>query len=544
MKKSFYLGFLLLGICWVVSFYPQILPDGLSVSALRMVGVTGCISIFWLAQTMPIGATSLMPIFLLPLLEIMPAKTVASSYGSNIILLFMTGFFIAKAIERWGLHRRISLHIIKAIGTSEKRLILGFMVATAALSMWISNTACCLMMLPIAVAAIEQFKLVEPDKNIIKNFATCLMLSIAYAANIGGLGTPIGSSSNIIFLANFAEFFPDRPGISFLQWIVVSIPLVVVFLFLTWLYLVYGSPVKIAENKKSKQNTIPNSSGNNNYQNQNIVDDNLTSSSSQTNRSINTGSSVTTVVKERVKSNIIEKAIANLGEMSAAEKYVAILFAAVAILWIFLSDLTIGSFTIPGWSSQLGLEDFVRNTTVAAAIAFIMFAIPVKTKQGEKTYLLDWETANQIPWDILLLFGAGVAISKGFSTSGLSDFLTANLSVVLQNTPLFVTIITVSIFVAILTELASNTAISLLMIPICASVAPAIGIDPLILMWTAIKALKCTFCLPVATPPNAIVYSQKYFSIATMTQVGLFLNVIGIILISLTMIFIAVPIFS
>ena len=525
MKKSFFIGFSILIVTWVLSIYPNLLPAGLSPTALRMSGLTAMVAIFWLAQTMPLGATSLIPLFALPLMGIMPASKVAPAYGSNVILLFMTGFFIAKTIERWGLHQRISLYIIKFIGTGQKRLILGFMVATAALSMWISNTACCLMMLPLAIAAIDQFKLIESDELQVKNFATCLMLGIAYAANIGGLGTPIGSSSNIIFLANFNEFFPNLPSISFLQWVLVSIPLVIVFLSLTWLYLVNRSIVKISDTSEK-------------------LEDNEAALWDEPINTLETGG-VATAVRNRPKSAaLIDAQLQQLGKMSVAEKYVAVLFAVTAVLWIFLSDLTIGSFTIPGWSSFLGLENFVKNTTVAAAIAFIMFAIPVETKEGEKTHLLDWETANKIPWDILLLFGAGVAISKGFSASGLSKFLTDNLSIVLEKMPLFTTIIIVCIFTAILTEFASNTAISLLMMPICASLAPAIGISPLLLMWTATKSLKCTFCLPVATPPNAIVYSQKYFDIATMTRVGLVLNVIGIILIALTVNFLAVPLLN
>lgn len=526
MKKSFYIGIFVLLICTIASFFPQILPSELSPTGLRMAGVTACISIFWLAETISIGASALMPLFLLPLLEIMPAKQVASSYGSNVILLFMTGFFVAKAIERWGLHYRISLAIIKSIGTSPQRLILGFMVATASLSAWISNTATCLMMLPIAIAAVEQFKLIENDSKRVKNFATCLMLGIAFAANIGGLSTPIASSSNIIFLANFNEFFPDRPTITFLQWIIISLPLVVVFLGVTWFYLVNFSRVKISLSYRDRSFSTS-------YY--------LEKETEENNVAIAT-ISVPVAKRCAIEPNVIDRELARLGNMTRGEKYVALLFMILALLWIFRSDLIVGSLAIPGWSNLLGLSDFVKNTTVAAAIAFIMFVIPIKSKEGKSTTLLSWEQANTIPWDILLLFGAGVAISKGFTESGLSDFLTNNLSFVLQKTPLFITILLVAIFTAILTEFASNTAVSLLLMPICASLAPALGIDPLILMWTATKALKCTFCLPVATPPNAIVYSQKYFDIATMTRVGIPLNFLGIILIILTINFLAVPV--
>ncbi len=524
-------GFLLLITAWLFSMSPDLLPTGLNPTALRMAGITALVAVLWLTNAMPIGATSLIPLFLMPLAEILPAKKVAPAYGSNIILLFLCGFFIAKTIERWGLHRRISLNIIKTIGTSPKRLILGFMVATASLSAWISNTATCLMMLPIAIAAIDQFKLIEQDKNKVTNFATCLMLGIAFSANIGGLTTPIASSSNIIFLANFNEFFPDRTPVSFGQWVMVSLPLVVVFLALTWAYLVNFSKVKLDNQTTHKEDLAPEA----NFVMVGAREEILTAKQIQPTPTESAPTSTKMIIDNEIK---------KLGPMSLAEKQVAVLFAVTAVLWIFLGDLTIGSFTIPGWSSFLGLESFVKNTTVAAAIAFVMFLIPARTKQGKQTQLLDWGTANTVPWDILLLFGAGVAISKGFTESGLSQFLTDNLAIVLKVTPFIATIVIVSIFTAVLTEFASNTACALLMMPICAALAPAIGFDPLILMWTATKSLKCTFCLPVATPPNAIVYSQKYFSIATMTKVGLILNAIGVILIALTINFLAVPIMN
>ena len=555
MKKTFYLGILILLVCWLLSMHTEMLPAGLSPVALKMAGLTVAIAIFWVTDTVPLGAASLLPLFLMPLMGIMPARQVASSYGSNLILLFMCGFFLAKGIERWNLHRRISLNIIKFVGTAPKRLILGFMVATALISSIASNTATCLMMLPIAIAAIDQFKEMELDRTLTKNFAACLMLAIAYGANIGGLTTPIASNSNIIFLANFAELFPDRPSISFAQWVLVSFPLVIVFLAATWLYLVNFSPVKIPFSS-TKIDSYPEEL---NTRSVNFVlgstpageSRTMESSSNLFKRESPRDSHNTSDLKplpsrpwsqKDNSPNIIAAEIKKLGKMSAAEILVAVLFGLTAIGWIFLNDLTIGSFTLPGWSNTLGLKGLVTNTTVAAAIAFIMFAIPVRTKLGEKTYLLDWETANKIPWELLLLFGSGIAISKGFIASGLSQFLTDNLSGVLKHTPVLVTIILVCTFTAVLTEFASNTAMSLLMLPICAAIAPTIGIDPLILMWTAISALKCTFCLPVATPPNAIVYSQKYFDIATMTKVGIPLNIIGIVLITLCVQFLAIPI--
>ena len=216
MKKSFYLGILLFIICYTLSLFPDILPSNLSPLALKMLGITLVMATFWLFETIPIPATSIIPLFALPFLSILTSTQVATAYSSNIVLLFMSGFFIASAIEKWGLHKRIALQVIRIIGQNPKRLILGFMVATAVMSLWISNTATALMMLPIASATIAGLNLVDRDRDN-KILGTALMLAIAYGANIGGIGTPIGSPPNLIFLAVLQEAFPNLPEIGFFQ---------------------------------------------------------------------------------------------------------------------------------------------------------------------------------------------------------------------------------------------------------------------------------------------------------------------------------------
>lgn len=492
MKKSFYLGIALFAICLLISFYPAMLPPNLPPTAVRTLGVTLLIAVFWLAETIPLPASAIIPLGLFPFLGILPADRVASAYGSDVILLFMSGFFIATAIERWQLHRRLALHIIKLVGTQPRRLVLGFMLATAMLSMWISNAATTLMMLPIALATITNLTRNNADSE--KSLGTMLMLSIAYSANIGGIGTPIGTPPNLIFLAEMQEMFPDLPQVTFWQWMLVGVPLVFIFIFLTWLYLtrVQMSP----------------------------------------DLSISTAA------------DIIEKDLLLLGPMSRAEKYVALLFALTALLWIFRADISIGAFTLTGWANYLGVGEFVKDSSVAASIALIMFCLPVQANNGENTYLLDWTTAVKIPWGILLLLGGGIAISQGFAASGLSAFIVDNFTRFLPQLPLMAIVLCICLFMTFLTEFMSNTAITTLMMPILAATAVIVNINPALIMWPAALSASFAFMLPAATAPNAIVYSQEYFPTATMAKTGFVLNIIGVILVSFMMYFVAIPLLS
>ncbi|NEO71256.1 SLC13 family permease [Moorena sp. SIO3H5] len=493
MKKSFYLGVSIFTIIWLLSFFPALLPENLPPTAVRMLGATLLMAIFWIAETIPIAATSIIPLGLFPFLGILSAEEVASAYASDVVLLLMTVFFIAKAVEKYNLHERIAFHIISIVGTQQTRLILGFMLATAVLSMWISNTAITLMMLPIAISIIEETALANPNIDVGKTLGTSLMLGIAYAANIGGIGTPIGTPINLIFLAQLKENFPDSNPITFYQWIIVGVPAVLIFILLTWIYLTKIT-VKLENNSLSSDYF-----------------------------------------------KIPDKEVQKLGKMSQGEKYVAILFGLTALLWIFRADITIGSFTLTGWSTYLGVANFVHDSSVAALIAVIMFILPVKTETGDKINLLDWETAVKIPWGILLLLGGGIAISKGFAASGLSQLLGDNLQIGLQGLSTVLMVVCICLFITFLTEVTSNTATTAVIIPILATAAPIINVSPALLMWPATISASFAFMLPVATPPNAIVYSQEYFPISTMVKVGLVLNIVGVILVSLLMNFVAIP---
>ncbi len=477
MKKSLLVGLFLFTVCQVLSYFEL---GSLSPSAMRMLGVVVLMAVFWLCESIPLAATSIIPLFAFPLLGIMPSNKVALAYGSNIIWLFMTGFFIAKALEKWGLHRRIAIQILKLIGLSPSRLIGGFLLATALISCWISNTATTLLMLPIAISTIgEVAKLLE--KQQIKMFATALMLAICFGANIGGMGTPLGSPPNLIFLGVLQESFPNLPEIGFLHWMEIAFPIIGIFLILTWIYLL-------------KSNRID---------------------------------------RLRLSGQInLSKLEQSLGPISKGELLVGILFAMTIVLWITRSDINIGTITISGWASALGLSKYIKDTAVGALVCVILFAVKAPSDIGESTPLLDWKTAKDIHWEILLLFGGGIALSKGIISSGLSDVLANNLGNKLTGMPQLAAFVILCLLMSILTEFTSNTAMTSLMMPIIASIAPFIGINPALLMMPVALSASCAFMLPIATPPNAIVYSQNYFSIATMAKTGLVLNLIGVILIS------------
>ena len=452
---------------------------------------------WWITEALPIPATSLVPIVAFPLLKIMEGRQVVLSYGDSNIFLFMGGFFLAMAMQKWELHRRIALHIIRLIGLGPRKIILGFMIATAFLSMWISNTASTMMMYPIALAIILQMTHIdgidERDLNAITaTFQTALMLGIAYAASIGGIGTKIGTPPNIVFAAAVKSIFPDAPEIGFLQWMIVGFPLVLIFIPIAWLFLTrIALPIRFDSLPGSRE--------------------------------------------------VIDEQIANLGPMTKGERYVLIIFIVTALAWIFLRNIDLGGFIIPGWSNMLGVEKHVNDATVAVAAALLLFAIPANLKEGK--FLLDWEWAIKIPWGILLLFGGGIALAAGFKSTGLAAWIGQNLGL-FSRVPLVIMIMITCFMLTFLTEVTSNTATSTIFMPILAATALAMAINPLLLMVPATISASCAFMLPVATPPNAIIFGSGCVTIPQMAKVGFGLNLIGIIIVTTITYLIAIPAFG
>ena len=446
----------------VLMLVPQ--PEGLAVEGWRLVAVTVWMAVWWISEAIPIPATALLPIVLFPLLGIMPAGTVTLSYAHHLIFLFIGGFMIAVTMERWELHRRIALHVISRAGTSPARLVLGFMLATALLSMWISNTATAMMMVTIGLAVLKQM---SPDGSYQSSpLGTALMLGIAYAASIGGIATIIGTPPNAILAGVLDKNYGIDLG--FGDWMLFALPLSLLMLFLSWLYLTrIAFPLRAMELAES------------------------------------TGH--------------IRQQLDALGHMSRAEKRVAWVFGSVAVLWICRGLID--------WA-PLGM---IRDSTIAIAGALALFVIPADWKQ--RTFLLDWQTAVRIPWDIIILFGGGFALAAGFSETDLTTWLAQQLQV-LKGVPVVWVIMLTGLLVTFLTEVTSNTATASLLLPVLGALSLALALPPMMLMVTATLCASFAFMLPVATPPNAIVFGSRCIHIPQMAKAGLWLNFMGVLLIT------------
>ncbi|HSI65801.1 MAG TPA: DASS family sodium-coupled anion symporter, partial [Planococcus sp. (in: firmicutes)] len=452
-------------------------PEGLSPEAKGILASTIWIAVWWITEAIPIPATSLLPIILFPLTNGLEMGATTSAYGNEIIFLFMGGFMIALTMEKWNLHKRIALTIISLIGSNTERIILGFMIATGFLSMWISNTATAMMMVPIGLAIIYQVSdALKDDESIDTSkenfgFGKALMLGIAYSASLGGLATLIGTPPNTLLAGAVNEIYGIE--ITFAQWMLFGVPLAWTFIAIAWIYL-----VKVAYPQKLKQ--LPGGNA---------------------------------VIREQKQS---------LGMASYEEKVVFTVFIFAAFAWITRSFLL--TQFLPALSDAM----------VGLIAAMILFVIPSKNRKGDN--LLDWATAVKLPWGILLLFGGGLAIAAGFTTSGLSEWIGGQL-IGLQGVNIIIIVMVVAALVLFLTEITSNTATASMMFPIMASLALALGIHPYALMVTAAVAASCAFMLPVATPPNAVVFGSGYLRIPDMAKTGFALNIFGIFFTTLAVLY-------
>jgi sodium-dependent dicarboxylate transporter 2/3/5 len=443
----------------------------------RMTAVALWMAVWWISEAVPLGATALLPVALFPPLGLMAGKTVAPLYVNSIIFLFLGGFLVALAMERWDLHRRIALRIILLVGSGPRRLVLGFMLATAFLSMWISNTATTMMMIPIAMAVIVQADRWHGGGQ---RFAPALLLGTAYGASLGGMATLVGTPPNALFVRNLALLFPGAPEISFARWFLYALPLSIVFLLLTWLLL--------GELFGLRKLAAP------------------------------------------VGRELFREEHARLGPLSWSEKVVLSDFVLLAGLWLTREGLTVGSWQLPGWSRLLVHADYVDDGTVAIAVSLLLFLVPARDGSGGR--ILDWNTARQLPWGIVLLFGGGFALAQGFVDSGLATWL-GGLVEGLGGLPTWMMVLAVCLLMTFLTELTSNTATTQMALPILAAVAVAIRVHPLLLMVPATLSASCAFMLPVATPPNAIIFGTGKVRVSQMARAGVLLNLLGAVLITL-----------
>ncbi len=449
------------------------LPDGMAPEGLHVAAVAVLMAVWWISGAIPIPATALLPIALYPLLGVMSGSAVTLAYAHHLVYLFLGGFLIAVTMEKWNLHQRIALHTIRLVGLTPRRIVLGFMVATAFLSMWISNTAATMLMVTIGIAVLHEMSDAgRHGKDAISlpagqaHFGTMLMLAIGYAASIGGIATLIGTPPNAILAGVIEKTYGHQLG--FLEWMSFGLPLSIVMLVLAWIYLTRF----VCANDIS---SLPGSR------------------------------------------EIIQQQIAALGPMSREEKYIAAVFSGVALLWV-----------LRGLIDHEALQ-LVKDSTIAIAGALVLFLIPVNLRQRE--FLLDWKTAVTIPWDIIILFGGGFALAQGFSETGLTSWLAGRLTV-LEGINIVVIITAVVLLVIFLTEITSNTATASLLLPVMGALAAAIDVHPFGLMVAAVVAASFAFMLPVATPPNAIVFSSRYITIPQMIRAGVWLNLAGVVLIT------------
>ncbi|MCH9656665.1 MAG: SLC13 family permease [Planctomycetes bacterium] len=486
-------------------------PEDMSASAQRLAAVTALMAILWMTQALPIAVTSLIPIAAFPLFGIQDPKTVSQAYINSNIFLYMGGFMLALGIEKWGLHRRIALHIINVIGSSPKRVVLGFMFATAFLSMWISNTASTLLMLPIGLAIIGSITELERRENEeessqgIHTFSVALLLGIAYSASIGGVTTLIGTPTNISFQQIWLIQFPLAPQLSAGEWMVMVVPFGVTFLFIAWIVLCWKIP-RFANSQESSK-------------------------------------------------KIIQSHIQKLGSPQKAEILMAIIFLMTAILWVTRKPLGFGGeFQIPGWEAlpvhflnQWGIavknpSSWVNDSTVVIGMVVLMFAIPArKSELGNTEFLMDWETAERLPWGVLLLIGGGFAIAGAFQSTQLSNWVGHVFSELVTGWPAWALILTACLMLTFLTEFTSNIATVNTLLPILAATAVSLNVDPRLIMIPAAISASCAFTMPIATPPNAIVFASGKIKITDMLKYGLILNLIGVILLTAFMLLYFIP---
>ncbi len=499
----------LLGALLVYLIMPGDVPHPARLTAATAV----LMGVWWMTEALPIPATALVPLIVFPVLGEATVNEVGASYGNNIIFLFMGGFMLALAMQRWNLHRRIALVTVRAMGTNPAMVVAGFMIATGFLSMWVSNTATAVMMLPIGVSVLMLVARLgteggtetatagqaqatadedglgaldahaDPQSQEVKdaviesNFGTALMLGIAYAASIGSLGTIIGTPPNTLLVGYLRE--NHDLSISFAQWMMVGVPLAVVFLVICWYLLTkVFFPAEIDEIPGGRQ--------------------------------------------------LMTKEIDKLGPMSQGEIRVLAIFVLAAVSWVGIPLV---------WSENTPIDD----AGIAMAVALLLFLLPAGAARGVR--LLDWDSAVRLPWGVLLLFGGGLALSAQFGSSGLTEWIGTQAQG-LGGLPVILLVLVFAAGILFLTELTSNTATAATFLPVAGGVALGLGVDPMLLAIPVALAATCAFMLPVATPPNAIAFGSGYVTIPQMVRAGVWLNLIGIVLVTATVMTLAVWVFS
>lgn len=435
-------------------------PNGLSPAGWNTAAIAAWMAIWWMTEALPLGITSLLPLVLFPLSGVAPIRAAAAPYANPLIFLFLGGFLLALALQRWGLHRRIALAVLSRSGTQPHAVIGTFMLVTAALSMWVSNTATTAMMVPLALSVLA---VMEETRH---TFAKALLLGIAYGASIGGVATLVGTPPNALLAGFMAETY--RAEIGFAQWMIIGLPVSLTMLALTW-WLLTRVLFKLPP-------------------------------------------------AETAGADALADARAALPPISRAEKLTAVVFAATALAWLF-RPLLIKVF--PG----LGLSD----SGIAMMAAVLLFAVPVSLSRAE--FLMNWEWARKTPWDILLLFGGGLSLAAAIQKTGLAPWIGDQMGA-LEGWPILMILLAVVTLIVFLTEITSNTATAAAFLPVVAALAISLGENPLLFAVPAVLGASCAFMMPVATPPNAIVFGSERLSIMDMAGAGFWVNIVGIVVIT------------
>jgi len=485
-SKTSLFGLVLGIILFIVTLFLNIEPDKPAITYTLAIALL--MATWWITEAVPISVTSLLPVALFPLFGVMDGKAVSSTYFNHVIFLFIGGFLVALAMEKWNLHKRIALKLLMIVGTKPANILFGFMFATAFLSMWMSNTATAMMMIPIVLSVISGLKIKENTDN---RFHIGLLLGIAYSASIGGIATLVGTPPNLSFTRIFSIIFPQAPEINFLSWFVFALPLTIIlfaFIFFWLLYLYYPRKDWINPSKE-----------------------------------------------------IFIQQYRELGKAKFEEKVVFTIFISMAVLWITHHGFHFGSIDIKGWSSLFPEPGYINDGTIAIFLASILFIIPSKSQTSSR--ILDGGIINKLPWRIVLLFGGGFALASGFTESGLSMWFGEQLKWVSAYSPLLV-VFFIALMMSFLTELTSNTATTEMLLPILAGLAVSIEVNPLIFMLPATLSSSLAFMLPVATPPNAIVFGTNKLMIKDMMRTGFLINMVAVIILSLWVYYMGTYIFD
>ena len=521
-------------------------PEGMTPQAHRLMAVTVLMAGLWVTQALPMAATSLIPLALFPLMGIMPATDVSKAFVNDTLFLYLGGMIIALGIERWNLHRRIALRLVAIVGVSPRRLVMGFMLTSAVLSMWISNTACTLLMVPIALAMLRTLDgdgstvtnvnrtdlktsdsaQAGPDESVddavqdsgqlrSEKLAVPLLLSIAYASSLGGMTTLVGTPTNSAAVGIYRDIMPDAAELTVADWLMFCGPIGAIYLLVAWCLLTCRLPA-----------------------------------------ASHTDANLREELSDRLR---------GLGPASAAERRMLLIFVMTAVLWVCRSPLQVGEFTLlPGWldlykagfvhlghwlgASQSVFPDgnFVSDSSVAVMVAVMLFCLPSgeRDADGGVIRLMDWPTANRLPWDMILLFGGGFALAEGFKSTGLSAWLGECLQGPLSSQPPWIVVAVLCFLMTFLTEFTSNVATVSTLMPTILTMADPLGIDARLLFIPVTLAASCAFMMPIATPPNAIVFGSGRISVRQMAGYGVILNLVGVLILTLGTFFVIQPLLN